>query len=156
MKLDGVGKKSGIKLTVYSLQNAVCCSAVIFYEGLPCGAEWVRVLQGRTQQWNPLPCPRCPEPASIHHHSYWKKGRGHLCRAQWLGDGGSFEAPPRIFRIKYFSIISRDYVLSKSKLFSDLLKLYLETISKLYMILFCRDTKTNVDKCDFQYIWINF
>jgi hypothetical protein len=37
-RLDGVGKKSGIKLTVYSLQNAVCCSAVIFHEGLPCGA----------------------------------------------------------------------------------------------------------------------
>lgn len=42
MELDRVGKKSGIKLTVYSLQNAVCCSAVIFHEGLPCGAEWVR------------------------------------------------------------------------------------------------------------------
>jgi len=41
-RLDGVSKKSGIKLTVYSLQNAVCCSAVIFHEGLPCGAEWVR------------------------------------------------------------------------------------------------------------------
>lgn len=27
-------KKSGIKLTVYSLQNAVCCSLAIFHDGL--------------------------------------------------------------------------------------------------------------------------
>lgn len=41
--------------------------------------------RGRTQQWNPLPCPRCPEPASIHHHSYWKKRPGApLRRAQRL------------------------------------------------------------------------
>lgn len=68
MALDGVGKKSGIKLTVYSLQNAVCCSAVIFHEGLPCGAEWVR-SPGEDATMEPFTVPPVPR-ASVHTSSF--------------------------------------------------------------------------------------
>lgn len=63
-----MGKKSGIKLTVYSLQNAVCCLAVIFHEGLPCGAEWVR-SPGEVATMEPFTKPPVPR-ASIHTSSF--------------------------------------------------------------------------------------
>lgn len=70
------GQKIGHKIN--SIQPAECSLLLgsNISRSSPLRGEWVSVLQGRAQQWNPLPSPRCPEPASIHHHSYWKKRAG--------------------------------------------------------------------------------
>lgn len=96
MELDGVGKKSGIKLTVYSLQNTVCCSAVIFHEGLPCGAEWVR-SPGEDATMEPFTVPPVPR-ASIHTSSFIleKKPGAPLQSAKGWGTGRNFRGTPSI------------------------------------------------------------
>lgn len=109
-ELDGVGKKSGIKLTVYSLQNAVCCLAVIFHEGLPCGAEWVRSPGGGCNNGTLYRAPG----AQIQHpyiiiHTGKKAGGTFAKRKDW---GTAKLLRYRKFRIKYFSNVSRDYIAS--------------------------------------------
>lgn len=112
-ELDGVGKKSGIKLTVYSLQNAVCCLAVIFHEGLPCGAEWVRSPGGGCNNGTLYRAPG----AQIQHpyiiiHIEKKAGGTFAKRKDW---GTAKLLRYRKFRIKYFSNVSRDYIVSCQK-----------------------------------------
>lgn len=87
-------KKSSIKLTVYSLQNTVCCLAVIFHEGLPCGAEWVS-SPGEGATMEPFTEPPMPR-TSIHTSSFIleKKPRAPLQSADVGG--------PRNFRHKVF------------------------------------------------------
>lgn len=98
-ELDGVGKKSGIKLTVYSLQNAVCCLAVIFHEGLPCGAEWVR-SPGEGATIEPFTEPLVPR-ASIHTSSFIleKKLGAPLQSAKVGGDRETFGVPKILHQV---------------------------------------------------------
>ena len=65
-------KKSGIKLTVYSLQNAVCCSLAIFHDGLSREENRERegsFSRGVFNNGTLYPAPTA-QPTSIHHHSY--------------------------------------------------------------------------------------
>lgn len=93
--LDGVDKKSGIKLTVYSLQNTVCCLAVIFHEGLPCRAEWVR-SPGEGATMEPFTEPPMPR-ASIHTSSFILEKKPGALLQSFADVGG-----PRNFRHQVF------------------------------------------------------
>lgn len=119
MELDRVGKKSGIKLTVYSLQNTVCCSAVIFHEGLPCGAEWVRSPR-EDATIEPFTVPlraQSQHPYIIIHTG--KKPGAPLQNAK-VGGRRNFRGTPNIPHQVFPERIERLRLLSESKLFSDL------------------------------------
>lgn len=84
--MDEVGKKkSGIKLTVYSLQNAVCCSLAIFHDGLS-REERERVRsRGGCLTMEPFTQPLAPSqhPYIIIHTE--KKPGGTYSSLQWRG-----------------------------------------------------------------------
>lgn len=97
-------KKSGIKLTVYSLQNAVCCSpGNISRRSLPRrGRGEGSFSRGVCNNGTLYPAPTA-QPTSIHHHSYWKKNLG-APMAQSTLEGPSKNSKYRV-RIKYFLML---------------------------------------------------
>lgn len=98
------GQKIGHKInSIQSVQNAVCCLAVIFHEGLPCGVEWVRSpREGATME--PFTEPPVPR-TSIHTSSFIpekKPGGTFAMRKDW--------GIAKLSRHQVFPDVTRDWV----------------------------------------------